>query len=75
MDYMRSLLLHLPEVKAILTLPLGPPCPKVSWCFAKSHSFGVGFCIRPSSPITLHVGHGKPDGVFAEAAARIPQRL
>lgn len=75
MDCVRSPLLHLLGVKVMLLLALGLPYPKVSWCFARSHSFGVGFCMCPSRHTVLCVGHGKPDGVFAVVAAGIPQGL
>jgi len=39
-DCVKSPLLHLPGVKAMLTLALGLPCPKVSWCFARSQFWG-----------------------------------
>ena len=75
MGCVRSPLLHLPGVKGMLTLALGLPYPKVFWCFVRSHSFGVGFCMWPSRPTVLRVGRGKPDGGFAVATAGIRQGL
>lgn len=59
MDFVRSPLLQLPGVKAMLTLALGLPYLKVSWCFTRSRSFRVGFCVWPSRPAVLCVGHEK----------------
>lgn len=67
MDCVRSPLLRLPGIKVLLMLSLDLLYPRsVLWCCTTRHSFEVGFCMWLCRP-TVHVGHGKPDGVFTVA--------